>query len=233
MPLAHLLYRCPRCGEDPVEGGKDEVSCPTCGAVFRRGGKGGRITVSVPGEGEWSVPSDRLSQAIAELGGPATRATDPGGRISYAARVEVRRAQREDPVWYRGDLRGFAERFGAPEDGVLQIDDLGVSLLRPGESTTGPTSKEKGALGASPEDPQEVPVTGALVERWPFLEIGALQTSSSSVQISPKEGGVVEFRFPGDSPKRWDELLRMGVQAAYSREGKGRVLEFQPRIVTR
>jgi 1-acyl-sn-glycerol-3-phosphate acyltransferase len=68
---------------------------------------------------------------------------------------------------------------------------------------------------------------------WDLLEIGAIQTSSKSVQIAPKAGGLVDFRFQDDSPKRWDGILQRAVRKAYERAGFGEIVEFQPRIATR
>ena len=67
---------------------------------------------------------------------------------------------------------------------------------------------------------------------WPLLDIRAVQTSSSSLQFSPVAGGLMELRFPHDSPFRWEGLLRNALRKAYAREGRGRIVEFQPRIVT-
>jgi hypothetical protein len=161
--------------------------------------------VTAPGEGEWHVASTRLSAALAAHGGPESRATDTLGQFSYSARVQARRASEELPVWYRGSLQGFAERLGEPVAGTLRLTAEHLAL----------SSAEEG------------------VDRWPLLAIGAIQTSSSSLQISPSEGGVVQFRFEEDSPKRWDDLLRLAVRRAYRREGRGEIIEFQPRIRSR
>jgi hypothetical protein len=117
----------------------------------------------------------------------------------------VRRASRELPVWYHGSLQGFAEKLNEPVEGTLRLTEEELSLSAP----------------------------GAGMERWPLLTLGAIQTSSSSLQISPKEGGVVQFRFEDDSPKRWEDLLRLAVRRAYRRQGRGEIIEFQPRIRSR
>ena len=66
---------------------------------------------------------------------------------------------------------------------------------------------------------------------WLFLDIRAVQTSSSSLQFSPASGGLVEFRFESDSPFRWEHLLHRGLRRAYAAAGLGTIVEFQPRIV--
>ena len=68
---------------------------------------------------------------------------------------------------------------------------------------------------------------------WPLLDIRALQGSSSSLQISPLEGGVVTFRFEEESSRRWEELLKAGLRRMWSEAGRGEIAEFQPRIRVR
>ena len=194
-----------------MNGEEDQASCPDCGAEFARGSVGGRIRVTVPGEGSWEVPSPRLTAAISAQGGPESRARDAQGQLLYGARVQARRAEEEHPVWFKGELQGFAERLEAPVVGFLQIGEEGLTLLPPPD-----TAADEG------DNP---------LGHWPFMSLGAVQTSSSSLQISPKEGGLVEFRFLGDSPRRWEDLLRSGLREAYRREGRGEIVEFQPRIV--
>jgi hypothetical protein len=68
-------------------------------------------------------------------------------------------------------------------------------------------------------------------EDWPFLDIRAVQTSSSSLQFSPRSGGLIELRFAEDSPYRWETMLREALRWAYREAGLGEILEFQPRVV--
>jgi hypothetical protein len=114
-------------------------------------------------------------------------------------------------VWFKGELQGFAERMERPEPGSLRIDGEGLTFA------PGPDGDDEGGM--------------APVRHWSFMAIGAVQTSSSSLQISPRSGGLWEFRFRGDSPKRWEELVRYGLREAYRRAGRGEIVEFQPRIV--
>ncbi len=220
MSLTYLLYRCPKCGQDPLDGYKDECACPTCGTSYSRSGPGGRIRV-VEADGTcWEVPSWRLTRTLEAIGGPHPRARRGEG-LSYRAGVEVRVARREEPVWHKGELQGFAERLGESREGVLEITAEAMLLWAPGalddEEGRGPGTA---AHGASP------------MESWKLMDIRAVQTSSRALQISPKEGGLVQFRFPEDSPKRWEELLKSALRHRYEQEGRGTILEFQPRIVT-
>lgn len=198
MPLTHLLYRCPRCGHDPLDGEGDEAWCESCGFRASRGGEGGRLQIIEPGGGEASVSGHRLAAAL-----------DPEAPRDEArtARVEVRRgAGQEGPVIHRQEVLGFAEELGDPEEGVLELNSRSLTLWDT-ERRTAPRSV------------------------WAYLDIQAVQTTSSALQISPATGGVVHFRFLDDSPRRWEELLHARIRAAFRKEGRGEVLEFQPRIV--
>ena len=79
MPLIHLLYRCPRCGHDPLEGEGDRAWCLACGTRFARGGPGGLIDVREADGTCWAVPGHRLTAALDALGGP-----EPAARHSDA-----------------------------------------------------------------------------------------------------------------------------------------------------
>lgn len=208
MPLRHLLYRCPTCGHDPIPGVKDVAECPACGTSYRRGRADPARILVVPGDGSEGreVAPGELVDAMEELGGPRTAARMPDGSLRHEADVEVRRSgEAEAPVRHRGELLGFVERLGDAEEGRLVATSGSLSLFRDG-------------------DP---------VRHWNHLDIGAIQASSSALQISTRENRVFHFRFVEDSPKRWEDLLRWLVADAYRREGRGEVVEFQPRIVTR
>ncbi len=208
MPLRHLLYRCPTCGHDPTSGVGDVAECPACGASYRRGRADPARILVVPGDGAEGreVPPGELVDAMEELGGPRTAARAPDGSLRYEAEVETRRSEEvEIPLHHRGEVLGFVERLGDAEEGRLVATADSLSLLRNG-------------------DP---------VSHWNHLDIGAIQASSSALQVSTRENRVFHFRFVEDSPKRWEDLLRWLVAEAYRREGRGEVVEFQPRIVTR
>jgi hypothetical protein len=231
MPLTYLLYRCPRCGHDPMVGKKDDALCPSCGTSFSRGGEGGLIRVQESSGGVWELPGHLLTAAMErrpseETGSPTASPTGSSGESSGGssgessrgfpwirrAEVRVRRSGEEAPVRWGGSLLGFAEAMGEPTSGFLGLSDEELALWM-GETSDFP-------------DHQAVPA-----RRWPLMEVRAVQTSSSCLQFSPKSGGLVEFRFPKDSPFRWESLLRNALGAAYQREGLGEIVEFQPRIV--
>lgn len=210
MPLNHFLYRCPRCGADPLAGEGDHAWCDTCGCRFERGEGGGLIRVSCIDGGSWDVPGSLLGAAVAVWGGAWTRAVQAQDILFYQARVELRGASAERPVRYGGELLGFAEALGPPVPGWLTLKDDALFF-----------SPVRGDRKAAKE------------ARWPLLEIRAVQTSSRALQLVPgRDKGVLHFEFPSDSPRRWEELLHLALRRAYRRAGLGEIVEFQPRIVT-
>jgi hypothetical protein len=215
MPLTYLLYRCPRCGHDPLNGIKDEAECTSCGTRYSRGGEGGVILVREPSGGVWGVPGHRLTAAMIAWGDGG--GTDESGSNSsdaplLGAEVEVRRSGEEAPVRWGGELLGFAEALDRPLSGTVRLTRDALILCSDGCGEPG------SALGESREI-------------WPLLDIRAVQTSSSSLQFSPSGGGLVQLRFRNDSPFRWEAMLRTALRQAYRREGMGEIVEFQPRIV--
>lgn len=202
MSLSDLLYRCPECGRDPLPGEGDDAHCPDCGAGYARGDRGLEVLVTSTGGETRPVPAYRLTERIRSLGGPLPRATAADGEIRYEAAVTFRPSVSEDPVHFHGRLLGFAERRGEAGEGVLSV--VGRTLTLREESRT---------------------------RAWSILDLRALQGSSSSVQISAADGTVLQFAFPSDSSRRWEELLRLLISRAWSEEGRGRVVEYQPRIV--
>lgn len=210
MALVHLLFRCPRCGFDPLKGERDEAVCPECGTGYARGGEGGLITVRQEDGNRWDVPSRALTVALErwlesdELPGDLLQTV-------HSARASVRRSGEEAPVRWGGTLIGFAEAMGEKKAGQLRITGDRL-VFTPDPASTGEDVR--------PAD-----------DTWLFSEIRAVQTSSSSLQFSPASGGLVELRFESDSPFRWEHLLHRGLRRAYWEAGKGTIVEFQPRIV--
>lgn len=197
-----------------MEGSKDLARCPQCGVRFARSGEGGRIWVREPSGGEWDVPATELTEAISawedegRVLGEEGRKT-PEIEMTREAEVQVRRSGNEAPVLWGGVFMGFAESMGPSTKATLRLTEDGLEV----EFYPDPPGEESTSL-------------------WPFLEIRAVQTSSSSLQFSPSSGGLLEFRFEADSPYRWERLLRNALRRAYRNAGLGEIVEFQPRIVT-
>lgn len=206
MALHHLLFRCPDCGHDPLEGEGDRATCSACGRQYVRHRAGG--TIAVHGAGETiEVPIGDLTQRIDEHGGALSSGVDADGRIQYSARATAQQAGEDQPVRFRGQVLGFVEQLGEGEPGELTVTEEALSFLADGQ----PAGQER---------------------TWTLLGIRAVQSASSSIQISPSEGGVVLFKFESDSPVRWERLVKQAMQRAYERAGRGQIKEFQPRIVS-
>ena len=136
-----------------------------------------------------------------------------GGVFRYSAQAMVSWRVREAPIWRGGKLRGYSETMGPPSPGTATADREAISIESSGGPTDGSRSGQNG--------------------RWGYLELRAVQTSSSSLQISLPGDRLVQLCFTVDSPKRWEDLLRQLVREAYQRAGRGFVREFQPRIAVR
>ncbi|MFW5905159.1 MAG: hypothetical protein ACOCUZ_02975 [bacterium] len=218
MGLSDLLYRCPECGADPTEGTGRRARCPACGAAFRPtpDGLGIRIRTSAGARDE-SLAA--LVRAISAHGGPLTRAAaGSDGSLVYEAQVLLREAHREEAVRHAGRLLGFTEQFGPSVPGTLELRSQRLRFVPSGAGRSG----FSGGPDAESGD-----------RTWELRDMRALQASSSAVQLSPVQGGVLLCRFPDDSPRRWELLLAEALQRVWTTLGRGEIVEFQPRIRAR
>jgi hypothetical protein len=208
-----------------MEGVHDEARCAACGLVVNRNAAGATClrVFGAPGFPASEVPASHLSDRIDALGGALPRATAPDGSLAYSAEVRVRTAGSERPIRYRGALLGFAERFVAGVPGRLHIQDDALIL------ETGKGSDPRPVPPPGPP-PGPSPVPASESRTWRLESLASIQTSSSAVQITTADRGIVPFRFVDDSPRRWDELLRHAISRRWALLGKGTVQEFQPRI---
>jgi hypothetical protein len=109
---------------------------------------------------------------------------------------------------------GFMEEMEPRGSGLLELTDASLVFTPDLDPASQP----------GPSEP--APATALALDA-----IDAIQTSSSAVQV--RSGAVLyAFRFTTDSPLRWETLLRGSVQRRYLEQGRGEILEFQPRIVT-
>lgn len=218
MALTDLLYRCPLCGSDPLPGKAAEARCPTCATKFSAV-RGGGVSVSEPGHPMVRRTALELARALAlPSGDDAAQETDSSGepgpppaerrRPIRETRARVKIATDQTPIRFEGRILGFMEEFGPTRDGVLRLErDALTFQLDSARSTHG-------------------------VDRWPLDQIRSVQSSSSSVQITTRETGLVSIRVRGESIRLWELLIHRAVQGIWNARGWGRIVEFQPRIRT-
>lgn len=120
------------------------------------------------------------------------------------ARVLVRLAEGQRAVHVGGRYVNHVEFFGERESGVLRLHEDRLVL------ETERTRME-----------------------WPLDAITTIQPSSRALQIRAKRSPLVSLEFPDDSIRLWEDLLAAALRRHYEEGGKGEIIEFQPRIVTR
>ena len=127
MPIHHMLYRCPRCGHDPLDGYKGRAKCVSCGTQFEQG-RGGAIVVRPPdGPPEQSTASDLLAD-VERLGGPGI-GTQPGEESLFReARTAFGRADGHDVIRWRGEVLGFSERISWRGRGIIRLEGEGLTF---------------------------------------------------------------------------------------------------------
>jgi hypothetical protein len=68
---------------------------------------------------------------------------------------------------------------------------------------------------------------------WHFHAITVVQPSSATLQIGARGLPLASLQVPGGSIRLWEELLCGALRSYYQKEGRGEIVEFQPRIMTR
>ena len=213
MPIHHMLYRCPRCGHDPLDGHKGRAKCSSCGTSFRQG-RGAVIIVRPPkGPSERTAASSLVSD-VERMGGPGT-GEEPGEDVGRGvsreglfreARIAFGRVEGHDVIRWRGEVLGFSERISWKGRGLIRLE---------GE-----------ALTFAPD-----PASGRKVEEFSCLlgDIRGVQISSRALQVTLDGGRMYQFQFVDDSPKRWEDLVCLALTRLYGRNGQC-ITEFKPRI---
>ena len=148
--------------------------------------------------------SDLEIEVVALLDRTGSLGEDEDGTVLESSAL-ASFAYSERPVRYRDSLIGFFEERGPSRPGQLRLDDRTVQFTEP---------------------------SGEL-HQWSLLDLRAVQTASAAVQISPLAGGLVSFRILDDSPRRWEQTLKARLRSVWREEGRGEIIEFQPRIRTR
>ena len=185
-----------------MEGRNERAHCPGCGIRIERT-KGQIVMIRPKNDIQYDISAAEICGKIYQNGGPMTRATRDDGSFAYSAEALVSWRESEEAVWHRGALLGFAETMGPALPGRISV----------------------GAETVQVEDGR--PASG----RWAHLDLRAVQAASSSLQLSLPGEELVQLRFLDDSPRRWETLMHRLIADAWARAGRGRVVEFQPRIV--
>jgi DNA-directed RNA polymerase subunit RPC12/RpoP len=203
MPIHDMLYRCPRCGHDPLDGHEEGARCVSCGTQFEQG-RGAVIIVRPPdGPLEQSTASDLLAD-VERLGGPV-RGTQLGEESLFReARIAFGRAEGHDVIRWRGEVLGFSERISRKGMGSLRLEGEALSFK-----------------------PEQGPARGFSCL---LSDIRGVQISSRALQVALDGGRLYQFEFTDDSPKRWEDLLCLALTRLYAQGGQC-VAEFKPRIV--
>jgi hypothetical protein len=114
MALTDLLYRCPACGADPLEGKGAMAHCADCGTTFDASTPGGVLVTA--GSLRTRVPAAELLEKLSKQPRPAHSSAE------LASRATLRETTGEVPLRYRGRLLGFREEFGPAVDGSVRLD---------------------------------------------------------------------------------------------------------------
>ena len=111
MPIHDMLYRCPRCGHDPLGGHKGRARCFSCGTRFEQG-RGSVITVRPP---EGPPEQASATSLIADI-------EKMGDSLFREARVAFGVAEGHDVIRWRGEVLGFSERISWKGEGLIKLD---------------------------------------------------------------------------------------------------------------
>ena len=216
MPIHHMLYRCPRCGHDPLDGHKGRAKCSSCGTRFEQG-RGAVIIVRPPDGPPQQGTASNLLADVERWGGPGLGAQLGEASLLREARIAFGKAEGHDVIRWRGEVLGFSERISWKGRGTVRLEGEAL-IFEPDQGTAGSRGGQ-GSLGGLD---------------WGFScllgDIRGVQISSRALQVTLRGGRLCQFEFVDDSPKRWEDLLCLALTRLYARGGQC-ITEFKPRIV--
>ena len=218
MPIHYMLYRCPRCGHDPLHGQGGRAKCLSCGTRFEQG-RGAVIIVRPPEGPPIQTLASRLIAAVEEMGGPGTKEG-----FCREARVAFGRAEGHDVIRWRGQVLGFSEKISWKGDGLIRLEEEALTFRPDGR----PDGRPSGSAGPEGRDEHSRNVETFSCH---LSDIRGIQISSMALQVTLAGQRLYQFEFLGDSPKRWEDLLCLALRRLYERSGRC-ITEFRPRIVT-
>jgi len=223
MPIHDMLYRCPRCGHDPLDGHKGRARCLSCGTRFEQG-RGSLITVRPPEGPPEQASATSLLADMKKMGGPGT-GKGQGRDLSEEslfreARVVLGMAEGYDVIRWRGEVLGFSERISWKGEGLIRLEGEALTFT-PVQDTVGLVERNvRTGLGGSAEG------FSCLLG-----DIRGVQISSKALQVTLEGRRLYQFELIDDSPKRWEDLLCLALKRLYAQRGRG-IIEFKPRVVT-
>lgn len=204
MAIGDLLWACPRCGR---EGGLARVSRrehACAGCGTRyRRAEGASIEAIGPDGGRTTCSAAAWIDALPELGEERFLAGEAAE--IHAEPAVARFAAARSIIRQRGLFLNRVETFGPRMQGRLAL--RADRLVFEGET--------------------ERPIA------WRVDAITAVQAASRDLQVKARGCDLVMFRFPQGSARFWEELLTRWLRRHYHAEGRGAIVEFQPRISTR
>ena len=207
MPIHDMLYRCPRCGHDPLDGHKGRARCFSCGTRYEQGR--GSVIIVRPPEG----PLERISAAslvadMDRMGGLGTGKDRGRGLPEQSpfreARVALGLAEGYDVIRWRGEVLGFSERISWKGEGLLKLEGEALTFTPLGNRAEGFSCL--------------------------LSDVRGVQISSGALQVTLEGTRLYQFEFVDDSPKRWEDLLCQALSRLYTKTGRC-ITEFKPRIV--
>jgi hypothetical protein len=196
VPIRDLLWACPCCRHyGGIRAQNRREACANCGARFAPA-PGARISVTAvnqPPEVKTAVQWEAVLPPIDAI---------PQSGLLGPQQVTLRFANEPRPVRYRGNLIGWAERFGKPIQARAHLDAAALTIEEAGKQRW----------------------------LWPLERITAVQPSSSTLQINSTGHRLVSIRFAEDSVRRWEAVLQALIRVRHSVLGHGKITGFFPRI---
>jgi hypothetical protein len=224
MPIHHMLYRCPRCGHDPLDGHKGRAECLSCGTSFEQG-RGAVIIARPPGRPPDQTDARSLLAAVEEMGGPGFRTDQDEEILVREAKIRFGVVEGHDVIRWKGVVLGFSEKISRKGQGVLRLEGAALRVTQ-SVGLQGDSGELEGDR-SRPGPRKNADVFSCLLD-----DIRGVQISSKALQITLGRSRMYQFEFIEDSPKRWEDLVCTALIRFYARSRLS-VAEFKPRILTR
>ena len=113
MPIDDMLYRCPRCGHDPLVGHKRRAKCSSCGTGFEQG-RGSVIIVRPPEGPPEQTSASSLIADLEEMGSEDS--------LFREARIALGKAEGDNVIRWRGEVLGFSELISWKGEGLITLN---------------------------------------------------------------------------------------------------------------